>query len=540
MTKPRRPNIVLVILDALRYDRLGLSGYRPALTPVLDRLAATGINCTRHFSVGCPTQVAFPGMFTSTLPFDHGGYTDGIHGRPCTFVEVLREGGYHTFGITTGHPCSSHFGYDRGFDEFIDLIDMYQWFRAAAITALMEPVSRWRTGGLDDDSVIRLLETKYRRVLEDSRRYLETLDRVDAAERGRRRSDWRQAVAAEMEILARDPLAIARRIAALGSEYHWALGMPSIPDDLMRRMRRQAAWDARLNRRVFLRSRRKAFPASEVNRQVERFLRGRPRPPFFAMIHYFDLHESKLLLANLTPRRLVELPRDVRRALRERPSDLGGGLLYDVGLADQDRKVGRMLDIFSRAGLLENTIFLFTADHGVETGKPYRGVGSDLSMFFFDNFVHVPLIVNGPGVGPETVTALMSHLDLGPTILDLAGLPVPEGFRGLPLARRASNPAPHLVFENAGKGRCDLDSKTLYVGVRTAETKVVVAAERFVARERDAFDLRDDPDEKRNLAGTDRLREERAACLRVAQMRLDEVRSSLPDATPETATAAKA
>jgi len=521
-----RPNIVLVILDALRADRLGIAGYRPALTPTLDRLAREGIYCTNHFSAGCPTQIAFPAMITSTRPFDYGGYTDGIHNRPHSFVEILRDGGYRTFGITTGHPCSSHFGYDRGFDRFIDLIDMFQWFRAAYITGLGDRITAWQKGRIGDDEIVELLETKYRTVLSDSLLYLDGLDSIGAAERGRKRRDWRAGIVAEQVLLDREPLAIARRMADLGNEYHFGLGSGTAPG-LKRRLERRAAWDARLNRRIFLRSQRKAYPAHEVTRQVRRFLAERPRQPFFAMVHYFDLHESKLLIPNLSVRRLATLPMDAAKATTGRPPNAGGGLLYDIGLADQDRHVGRLLRMFERAGLRNETIFVFTADHGLETGRPFRGAGSDLSQFFFDNYIRVPLILHGPGIAAERIEALMSHLDLGPTILELAGLASPADFLGTPVTRRRHEPAPHLTFENAGKGRCDLESKTLYVGVRTADLKVVCAADGFAARERDAFDLASDPDEKANLQGSTTRLAEREACVRLAQARLDEVRASL-------------
>lgn len=532
----RKPNIVLVVLDSLRADRLGIAGYRPALTPVLDRLARTGAYCVNHFSVGCPTQIAFPAMFTSTRPFDYGGYTGGIHDRPHSFVEILRDGGYHTYGITTGHPSSSYFGYGRGFDDFVNLIDMFQWFRAAFITGLGDRIFAWRDGQADDDEIRDLLDSRYRRVLADSQQYLDDLDRASAVERGRKRSELRTAVAAEIELLDRDPMSIARRMAEFGNEYHFALGMAEVPEALRARLRRGVAWDARLNRRIFLRSRRKAYPAHEVNRHVRGFLQRRPRQPFFAFVHYFDLHESKLLVPNITRQRLVTLPGDAMRAIVGRPRGLGGGLLYDLGVADQDRQVGRLLRTFERAGLRDNTIFLFTADHGIDAGKPFRGVGSDLSQFFFDNYVRVPLIVHGPGVAAREVEGLMSHLDLGPTILEFAGLDSPPEFLGVPLTRRRKQPAPHLIFENAGKGRCDLETKTLYVGVRTGDLKVVCEADRFVARERDAFDLVSDPDEKINLVAGPRRGEERARLVAIAQARLDEVRASLPGVARNNAT----
>ena len=104
----QRPNIILVIVDTLRYDRLGSSGYRPALTPNIDKLVANGLSFSNNHANGCVTSVAFPSIFTSTLPLDYGGYEDGIHNRPTSFPEILKNVGYENYGLITGHPCSSH------------------------------------------------------------------------------------------------------------------------------------------------------------------------------------------------------------------------------------------------------------------------------------------------------------------------------------------------------------------------------------------------------------------------------------------------
>ena len=140
------PNIVLVIIDSLRFDRLGISGYRPALTPNLDELARRGIHCINHFSSGCPSQVAVPGIFTSSLPFDYGGYNEGIRYRPYSFVEVLQKSGYQTLGVTTCHWFSSHYGANRGFDQFTPLFDLNPWFSKCYAFQLEEPLVRWKSG----------------------------------------------------------------------------------------------------------------------------------------------------------------------------------------------------------------------------------------------------------------------------------------------------------------------------------------------------------------------------------------------------------
>ena len=166
--KTDKPNIVLVVLDALRFDRMGSSGYKPALTPSLDRFAKEGANCSSNYSVGCPTQMAMPGIFTSSLPFDYGGYTEGIYGRPYSFVELLKASGYETFGVTTVSHTSSYFGYNRGFDDYVNMFTIPSWLQTVYATKLGEPLQEWKKGIRTDESISDFLSTSYADDLKNS------------------------------------------------------------------------------------------------------------------------------------------------------------------------------------------------------------------------------------------------------------------------------------------------------------------------------------------------------------------------------------
>ena len=122
--KTQAPNIIFLILDSLRYDRTGFSGHTPSATPVLDKLLNKGLVTSRTFSPGCPTQFAFPAIFTSTLPLDQGGYDRGINNRTASFVEVLKNNGYSTGAFVSGGWANKLHGYHKGFDEFHHLFDI--------------------------------------------------------------------------------------------------------------------------------------------------------------------------------------------------------------------------------------------------------------------------------------------------------------------------------------------------------------------------------------------------------------------------------
>lgn len=117
-----------------------------------------------------------------------------------------------------------------------------------------------------------------------------------------------------------------------------------------------------------------------------------------------------------------------------------------------DEQLGRILDALAATGQLENTLIVFHSDHGEllgDHGLLYKGCR------FFEGLVHVPLIVAWAGQIRAGVVsdALVELVDLAPTLLEAAGLPVPSFMQGrslLPLLTGAAPPhehKPHVVAE---------------------------------------------------------------------------------------------
>ncbi|MDF1513355.1 MAG: sulfatase-like hydrolase/transferase, partial [Anaerolineae bacterium] len=96
-------------------------------------------------------------------------------------------------------------------------------------------------------------------------------------------------------------------------------------------------------------------------------------------------------------------------------------------VAHIDQQVGRLLDYFEQSGQLENTLILYTADHGDLMGE----YGQFQKGMFYDIVTRVPCMLAGPGL-PSGVSAtrLTECVDIAPTLLSLAGLPVPEAMVG--------------------------------------------------------------------------------------------------------------
>lgn len=94
-----------------------------------------------------------------------------------------------------------------------------------------------------------------------------------------------------------------------------------------------------------------------------------------------------------------------------------------------DHQVGRLVEYLDRTSQRENTLILFHSDHGENLGDHGMYLKGP---YFYENNIHVPLIMNWPGVIPagKRIEALVELTDLAPTLCDAAGIPLYEGFQG--------------------------------------------------------------------------------------------------------------
>jgi arylsulfatase A-like enzyme len=112
-----------------------------------------------------------------------------------------------------------------------------------------------------------------------------------------------------------------------------------------------------------------------------------------------------------------------------------------------DRDVGRLLAALDRLGLAENTIVAFSSDHGDMLWSHGRADKQQP----YEESIHIPLILRWPGRLPagKVDDVLIGVVDHAPTLLGLAGVPVPSSMNGTDLSRRwlgISDRAPSSVF----------------------------------------------------------------------------------------------
>jgi uncharacterized sulfatase len=108
--------------------------------------------------------------------------------------------------------------------------------------------------------------------------------------------------------------------------------------------------------------------------------------------------------------------------------------LYDGEIMLADQYVGTLLDRIEELGLSENTIIVFFSEHGDLFGEHGRFMrGGALRGSFYDDVMHVPLIIKHPRLAPKKISHLTSLIDLGPTVLSWLGLPGRNDFEGVNL-----------------------------------------------------------------------------------------------------------
>ncbi|MBN2198740.1 MAG: sulfatase [Candidatus Aminicenantes bacterium] len=115
-----RPNVLILVLDAVRADHLGCYGYARRTSPNIDALAAEGAVFENAFSQSPRTHQSVPSLFTSTYPSTHGlrGLADALPRRMVLLPEVFKAAGYRTAVLSVNPYISPEFGFGKGVDDF--------------------------------------------------------------------------------------------------------------------------------------------------------------------------------------------------------------------------------------------------------------------------------------------------------------------------------------------------------------------------------------------------------------------------------------
>jgi len=226
----------------------------------------------------------------------------------------------------------------------------------------------------------------------------------------------------------------------------------------------------------------------------------RPHTPYVAPKKYFAMYpREKIVVPDVPGGYLDSLPGPARQSITRKkdqlnlPEDLARQAIqaYYASTTFADAQVGRVLDALETTGLADNTVVLFTSDHGYHMGEH----GHWQKTTLFENAAHVPLVIAGPGVeaaGRSTATPV-EMVDFYPTLGELCGLAVPKHTSGVSLVPALKDPV-------AGSRRSALTQYADGYSIRTPRYRYTEWGEEGNAGA-ELYDHGSDPREMVNLVG---------------------------------------
>ena len=385
----QKPNVLVILTDQHRWDCLGAAGNPDLRTPHLDALASDAVRFANAF---CPLPVCTPSRYSilsGLYVHQHGGWTNRCTLNPAlpSFPRQLQRAGYRTRAVGKMHFTPTYL--DAGFDA-------------------LELAEQDGDGRLDDD---------YHRALRENG----LADAVDVMDQ---RREYRE----------RAPKQYWETFGALRSDLPEAWHSTTWIGD--RAVNAIESWAPGGGGEAGTRTEQ---GTAQPQALVASFIK--PHHPFDPPAPWDSLYD---------PQALTLLP-GWSEALSERDGGFNRGYFpndeltepilrramayYYATISQVDHQVGRMVETLKRKGLYDNTLIVFTSDHGEYLGFHHMLLKSG---HMYDPLVRVPLLVKWPSGATArrgaTSDALVSHPDLAPTILQTAGLESSPAMAGADLA----------------------------------------------------------------------------------------------------------
>ena len=171
--------------------------------------------------------------------------------------------------------------------------------------------------------------------------------------------------------------------------------------------------------------------------------------------------------------------------------------VYYAMVANLDWNIGRLLQAIDELGLRDDTIVVFTSDHG----EMFGAQGRRAKNIFYEEAVRVPFLVRWPGCAPagHTTDACLNTPDIMPTLLSMIGLPVPNGVEGMDLSHCAlgrGGPEPAAAFMQGTGATAVWEDGHEW---RALRNKRYTYAVYHTDRHELLFDNQEDPHQRRNL-----------------------------------------
>lgn len=385
--RPQCPNcnVIFVMMDTFRADRLGVNSSSQSLTPNLDTLARQGVNFKNAFSNAFYTTPSHMTIFTSLFPQVHQVLSHELKlrrvagrdwpSRPLdqrykTLAQIFSANNYTTIwsGPLSFNQLGRDLGFMRGFEILLPSVFHRALFR-----------------GHQEHGV-------------DMNRWREVLARAGGSRR-------------PFFLFLHSYIT---HMPYVNEEIPQNSQVPYSRMDLLRGLREEIVASPR---------RTLSYEESRtINRSPDRF-----QPclifPGVSCVSHLSIDQFGHRVGQFQLGRMYDLMPN-----RDKVKEIEWiNKAYDAGVRDLDTQIGKIWPSLSESGLLKNTIVVFLSDHGEELFE--RGDGSHSS--FYDSVIRVPLFLLGPGIPAEReFTQPVSLVDIMPTILEIVGIPSPAQTQG--------------------------------------------------------------------------------------------------------------
>jgi arylsulfatase A-like enzyme len=382
------PNIIILIFDALSAYHLSLYGYPRNTSPNFERFADKATIYHNHHSVANFTTPSTASLLTSTYPWQHRAYTlEGSirsHVVPNNLFRLLRDK-YHTAAFTQNIFADKLL---FQFDQYLDrhqATDSFNFF---------------------GNTIYNMFPN------EEAIAGFRSFDRFLFRSNPPRGSLL-------MSILYDFTFLLRSRLAFRDLTEIYPIGMPGIVNCYTH------------------------YTLDQVMGGVMSLLEELPAP-FFSYIHLMPPHSPYRPDSHFH-----EIFNDGWEPQPKERHPLGVGLqtnypgkrqTYDEFIANLDYEFGRLLDHLEKIGLLDSSYLILTSDHGDLFERGHLGHSTPL---LFEPLLRVPLVISSPGQEErKDIHAQTSSVDLLPTLLHIAGLPIPGPVEGqiLPFQEGSGNP----------------------------------------------------------------------------------------------------
>jgi uncharacterized sulfatase len=187
-----------------------------------------------------------------------------------------------------------------------------------------------------------------------------------------------------------------------------------------------------------------------------------------------------------------------------------------------DQNVGRIKDKMEQLGIADNTLLIYTSDHGCH----FRTRNSEYKRSCHDNAIRIPLIIHGPGfTGGKVISELVSLIDLPPTVLQAGHVRPPDYMRGRALQKLVNSKAdnwPQEVFVQISESQVGraVRTKRWKYSVRAENKNGVRDSYSDEYMEDKLYNLEKDPYERHNLVGDPTLADVRAKLAKILKRRM--------------------